>query len=102
MLGVCRALPKVRVPASVGRRVHSNVPVLFLMGNEDPTDPPGNVADARRELPNSRTVIFPLSGHGQIGLLCAQNLLADFVTTASATGLVTTCTRTAIHEQFDY
>ena len=102
MVEVCKVLPKVRVPASIGQRVRSNVPVLFLQGDEDPADPPGNVAHARRELPNSRTVVFPGSGHGQIGLLCAQNLLADFVATASTAGLATTCTSTAIHSQFEY
>lgn len=53
---VCRAFPKVAVPPAMGERVRSRVPVLFLTGAEDPADPPGNVAHARRELPNSRTV----------------------------------------------
>jgi pimeloyl-ACP methyl ester carboxylesterase len=75
--------------------------VLFLNGNEDPADPPSNVAYATRELPNSRTVIFPRAGHGQLGLLCAQNLIADFVARGGAEGLDASCARTAVEQAFD-
>ena len=63
------------------------VPVLFLSGNEDGADPPANIAHAQRELPNSRTVVFPAAGHGQLGLPCAQALIAEFVARGTATGL---------------
>ena len=101
MQAVCRGLPRAPVPASIGRRVRSNVPVLILTGNEDPADPPANVAHARRELPNSATVIFPNSGHGQLGLLCAQNLIADFVAHPVPAALDSLCARTAIRSEFD-
>ena len=74
---VCRGFPKAPVPQAIGRRVHSRIPMLFLTGNEDPADPPASVADARRQLPNSRTVIFPASGHGQLGYLCSRAPVAD-------------------------
>ena len=96
----CRALPAAAVPRAIGERVHSATPVLFLVGNEDPTDPPANVTNARRELANSRTVVFPVSGHGQLGLLCGQNLIADFVTAGSARGLDTSCAKTALRSEF--
>ena len=98
----CRAFPHVRAPAAIGRRVHSPVPVLFLTGNEDPADPPANVAHARRELPNSRTVVFPAAGHGQLGLLCAQNLIAAFVASGRTADLATSCAKTAVQRPFDY
>jgi pimeloyl-ACP methyl ester carboxylesterase len=98
---VCRAFPKVAVPAAMAERVRSQVPVLFLTGAEDPADPPGNVAHARRELPNSRTVIFPASGHGQLGYLCTQNLIADFLAAGSAGALDVTCARTAVQQPFE-
>ncbi|HSC91542.1 MAG TPA: alpha/beta hydrolase [Gaiellaceae bacterium] len=97
----CEGFPPGVVPASLGERVDSDVPVLFLNGNEDPADPPGNVADARRELPNSRTVVFPGAGHGQLGLSCAQNLITEFLRRGSATGLDTSCARTAVLQPFD-
>jgi pimeloyl-ACP methyl ester carboxylesterase len=98
---VCKGLPKGVAPPGIGRRVRSTVPVLFLNGNEDPADPPSNVANATRELPNSRTVIFPRAGHGQLGLLCAQNLIADFVARGGAEGLDASCARTAVQQAFD-
>ena len=99
---VCRGFPKAPVPAAIGRRVHSRVPVLFLTGNEDPADPPASVAHARRELPRSRTVIFPASGHGQLGYLCSQNLIADFIARGTAAGLNSSCARTAVQQPFDF
>jgi glucosamine-6-phosphate isomerase len=101
MAAVCRGLPRAPVPANIGERVHSNVPVLFMNGDQDGADPPANVAHARRELPNSRTVIFPRAGHGQLGTLCAQNLIADFVEAGSANGLDVSCAATAIQRTFD-
>jgi pimeloyl-ACP methyl ester carboxylesterase len=97
----CKGFPKADVPASVGERVRSDVPVLFLTGNEDPADPPAGVAHARRELPNSRTIVFPAAGHGQLGLPCAQRLIAAFVSHASAAKLDTTCVETAAAFPFD-
>ena len=99
---VCRGFPKAPVPPAIGRRVHSRIPMLFLTGNEDPADPPASVADARRELPNSRTVIFPASGHGQLGYLCSQNLVADFIARGTATGLDPSCAKTAVQQPFDF
>lgn len=61
---VCKGFPRAAVSAAIGRRVHSRVPVLFLTGNEDPADPPANVAHARRELPNSRTVVWDTVSSG--------------------------------------
>ena len=98
----CEGFPRARVPAAIGRRVHSQVPVLFLTGDEDPADPPANITHARRELPNSRAVIFPRSGHGQLNFLCAQNLTAEFVAAGTAADLDASCARTAVQQQFDY
>ncbi len=97
----CKAFPKVKVPAAIGERVHSNVPILFLSGNEDAADPPANIANAGRELPNSRTVVFAAAGHGQLGLPCAQILIGAFFERGSARGLATGCARTAALRPFD-
>ena len=101
MAAACAGFPRADVPAAIGERVHSDVPILFLTGNEDGADPPANVANAQRELPNSRTVLFPAAGHGQLGLPCAQTLIADFVERASARALATACARTAALREFD-
>jgi pimeloyl-ACP methyl ester carboxylesterase len=97
----CAGFPKAQVPAAIGERVHSTVPVLFLSGSEDGADPPANIAHAERELPNSLTVVFHGAGHGQLGLLCAQNLIASFVGLGSTEGLETSCAQTAALQPFD-
>jgi pimeloyl-ACP methyl ester carboxylesterase len=101
MAAACKAFPPGYAPTDIGRRVHSDVPVLFLQGNEDPADPPASVADARRELPNSRTIVFKASGHGQIGYPCAQHLVTEFIASASAAGLDATCAKSAAELHFD-
>jgi pimeloyl-ACP methyl ester carboxylesterase len=101
MAAACAGFPKADVPAAIGQRVRSDVPILFLSGREDGADPPANIANARRELPNSRTVVFPAAGHGQLGLTCAQTLTAEFVARGSATGLDVSCARTAAVQPFD-
>ena len=98
--GRLRRLPEGGSPGRDRPARALRVPVLFLNGSEDGADPPANVADARRELPNSRTVIFPAAGHGQLGLPCAQVLIADFITRGTATGLDTSCARTAAVQPF--
>ena len=97
----CAGFPKVDVPAAIGERVHSAVPVLFLSGKEDGADPPANIAHAQRELPGSLTVVFPAAGHGQLGLLCAQNLIASFVGLGTTEGLNPSCAETAVLQPFD-
>jgi hypothetical protein len=91
----------VAAPAAIGERVHSAVPVLFLSGKEDGADPPANIAHAKRELPGSLTVVFPAAGHGQLGTLCAQNLIASFVGLGTTDGIDTSCAQTAALQPFD-
>jgi pimeloyl-ACP methyl ester carboxylesterase len=101
MRATCAGFPQADVPAAIGERVHSNVPALFLSGAEDGADPPANIANAQRELPHSRTVVFPAAGHGQLGLPCTQILIAEFVASGSATGLDVSCAETAAIQPFD-
>ena len=101
MAAACAGFPKADVPAAVGERVHSDVPILFFSGTEDGADPPANIANARRELQNSRTVLFPAAGHGQLSLPCAQVLTAEFFDRGTATGLDASCARTAALQPFD-
>jgi pimeloyl-ACP methyl ester carboxylesterase len=90
---MCRVLPRGVTPADLGQRVHSTVPALLLNGAADPTDPPGNVANAHRELPNSLTVIVPGRGHGQVQdpSGCVSGLITRFITTGTVRGLDTMC-----------
>jgi len=88
---VCSAWPKRAQPAWSKARVHANVPVLLVVGGNDPQDPPENVRDARRELPASRTVVVPHAGHGSLQLGCLPRLAQQFVERGTAVGLDTSC-----------
>ncbi len=88
---VCSVWPKAPQPTWSGTRVRADVPVLFLVGGTDPQDPPANVRNAARELPNSRTIVLPDGGHGSLQLGCLPTLAAEFVEQGSAAGLDTGC-----------
>ena len=88
---ICPAFPKSPQPAWTRSRVRSDVPVLIIVGGADPQDPPANVAHARRELPNSLTVVVPHGGHGSIQLGCMPEVAARFVENGTAVGLDTRC-----------
>lgn len=88
---VCSAWPKAPQPGWSKERVHSDLPVLLVVGGNDPQDPLSNVRGARRELPASRTVVVPNAGHGSLQLGCLPRLAQRFVESGTATGLDTRC-----------
>ena len=75
----------------VGRARPSDKPVLLVVGGADPQDPLANVADAARELPNSRTVVIPGAGHASVQLGCMPALAQLFIEQGSAAGLDMRC-----------
>ena len=87
----CAAVPRVPQPAWSNARVRSDTPVLLVVGRADPQDPPRNVANARRELPNSRTVVVPGAGHVAAHLGCMPRVVQRFLERGSAAGLDTSC-----------
>jgi pimeloyl-ACP methyl ester carboxylesterase len=88
---VCSAMPRAPQPAWSKARVRSSVPVLLVVGGDDPQDPLANVSNARRELPASRTVVVPHAGHGSVQLGCLPRLAERFVERGTAAGLDTRC-----------
>jgi len=88
---VCSAMPKAAQPAWSRARVRSDVPVLLVVGGDDPQDPLENVRNARRELPASRTVVVPHAGHGALQLGCTARVAQQFVERGTADGLDTRC-----------
>jgi pimeloyl-ACP methyl ester carboxylesterase len=88
---VCAEFPKAPQPTWSRSRVRSDRPVLLVVGGSDPQDPAANVAGARRELPNSRTVVLPGSGHGSVQLGCMPRVAARFVERGSAAALDLRC-----------
>ena len=88
---VCSVWPKAPQPAWSKERVRTDVPVLLIVGGNDPQDPLANVRDARRAMPNSRTVVVPHAGHGAVQLGCMSQLANQFVERGTAAGLDTRC-----------
>jgi len=88
---VCSVMPKTPQPAWSKERVRSDVPVLIVVGGNDPQDPLANVRDASRELPASHTIVVPHAGHGALQLGCAARVAQEFIEQGSAVGLDTRC-----------
>ena len=90
----CGLWPRGRVPADYAKPVRSTAPVLMLTGEWDPVTPPSNGEAAARYLPNSKQVIVPHGGHGFAGLDaldCIDALMEQFINTANAKNLDTSC-----------
>ncbi len=65
--------------------------MLILNGDADPQDPPENVANAKRELPNSLSLVMPNAAHTVGHLGCMSSIVVDFFKRGSVDGLVTDC-----------
>ena len=92
---VCSVWPKAGVPALDGQPVHSDKPVLLLVGGADPNNPPENVANASHAYPNSLTTVVPAGGHWVTMTGCVPKLLAQFVDAGSARGIDPSCAASA-------
>jgi pimeloyl-ACP methyl ester carboxylesterase len=88
---VCSAMPKAPQPEWSKARVRSDVPVLLVVGANDPQDPLANVRGASRELPASRTIVVPNAGHGALHLGCTARLAQQFIERGTAEGLDARC-----------
>ena len=98
-----RSVPKRAEPRSLWTLPTSSpVPVLALVGGADPQDPVTNLADLKRHFPDSRTLIFPHTGHQfRIGG-CIDPILTDFVERGTTKGLDTTgCDGAVVVPPFD-
>jgi pimeloyl-ACP methyl ester carboxylesterase len=67
----CRYAPPGIVSADDAKGMTSDVPMLLILGEADPQNPPANVADAPSQFPNSRTVVVPGQAHtvGHLGCM---------------------------------
>jgi pimeloyl-ACP methyl ester carboxylesterase len=88
---VCAAFPEGVVTPAESRRPASAVPALFLVGAEDPQDPPANVAGIGRTMPNARVVVVGGGGHGSSTVGCVPRLMTRFLLRGSADGLDVRC-----------
>jgi pimeloyl-ACP methyl ester carboxylesterase len=86
----CALWPSVKAPASFLEPVKSNVPVLLVSGDVDPVTPPSYGAAAARSLPNSRQIVIHNGTH-LTASDCIDNLVAQFISKGTTTGLDTSC-----------
>lgn len=93
---ICGQLPLGVTPPKDGEAVTSDVPVLLVLGEADPQNPPSNVADAPKELPNSLTVIVPGQAHTVSHLGCMPAVISSFVEAGSVEGLDVSCVATGV------
>jgi pimeloyl-ACP methyl ester carboxylesterase len=88
---MCRYLPPGVVRADDAAAVRTDTPMLWLVGDGDPQDPPANLAGVPAQEPNSRLVVMPAQQHviGHLG--CMPSVIAAFLATDSVDQLDTSC-----------
>ena len=86
----CREWPKIDVPRGFTDPVESKLPVLLLSGEVDPAAPHWIGAEVARHLPNGRQLTVPDGGHNYFSP-CIDQIVAGFVSRASAGGLDVSC-----------
>ena len=87
----CQFAPPGIVPPDYAEPARSDVPVLLLVGEADPQDPPSNIADAPKDFPNSLTVVAPGHGHTVAHLGCLPTVVDAFIAAGTVEGLDTSC-----------
>jgi pimeloyl-ACP methyl ester carboxylesterase len=92
----CAYAPKGVVPADDDKPVTSDVPVLLVLGGSDPQNPPANVADAPRDLPNSLTLVLPGHAHTVGHLGCMPSIIESFIRAGAVDGLDVSCVSTGV------
>ncbi|QBG90568.1 alpha/beta hydrolase [Xanthomonas oryzae] len=87
----CKVWPSTPAPAAESAPFRSTLPVLLLSGQLDPVTPPRYAERVLQGLPNGRHVIAPGQGHGVFRLGCMPKVLSQFMQTADAKTLDTSC-----------
>ncbi len=87
----CRSVPRGTAPRGAEQLVRSDVPVLFLAGDEDPQDPVANLGEWRRVFPNGRLLVVHGGAHGVVADGCVPRVVAQFVADGTAGALDTSC-----------
>lgn len=91
---VCSMIPRAGAAAGSGRLTRSLVPVLSFNGEEDPQDPPSNMAGAKELWPNLLEIDVPDQGHLynlDLSAACDIPLVETFIERGTTTHLHTSC-----------
>ena len=88
---ICSVWPAGPIDDEFKVPLATDIPVLLLSGDADPITPPRYAELAAIDLKNAVHLIDKDQGHGQLGVGCMPQLIADFIDTADPTGLDTEC-----------
>ncbi len=87
----CSLLPRSEPDALYGPTQKSDVPVLVLNAEEDPQNPPENVAKTTEMYPNSKVLFEPYRGHYTVNWSCLAKVYTEFVELGNVTDLKADC-----------
>lgn len=79
MQAICSGWPRGPVDDDFNAPLHSAVPALLLSGGNDPVTPAEYAARAKSAFSNSRHLVLPGQGHGQLAVGCMPRLAALFI-----------------------
>lgn len=88
---MCSHMPRGVVPTDDADPVETATPVLWIVGDGDPQDPPANLENVPSQQPNSSIVVMAAQQHVVGHLGCMPTLIAQFVDLAGADQLDTSC-----------
>jgi pimeloyl-ACP methyl ester carboxylesterase len=92
ILRASSVLPRAPVSRDYKSPVGSAVPVLILSGYLDPATPPDNGAEVAQSLTNRKHVVVRYGSHSYSSLSpCVDQIMSDFIATASVENLDTGC-----------
>jgi pimeloyl-ACP methyl ester carboxylesterase len=92
----CQYAPPGIVTADDADGMTSDVPMLLILGEADPQNPPANVAAAPNRFPNSRTVVVPGQAHTVGHLGCMPSILESVIDAGTVDGLDVSCAATDV------
>ena len=87
----CGFWPRGHVDPSFYEPVKSDIPTLVMSGEIDPVTPPTWGEQVAANLPNSKHIVIPGTGHTAGGTGCGQRLMREFIEEGSAADLDTSC-----------
>jgi len=88
---ICSVWPAGPVDDEFKVALATDLPVLLLSGDADPITPPRYADLAAVDLENATHLVGKHQGHGQIGVGCTPQLVADFIDAADGAGLDAAC-----------
>lgn len=87
----CAVWPRGTRPADFRAPLTGDVPLLAISGEFDPVTPPRYGDEVVKSLRNGRHLVLPGQGHSVLGVGCMPKLFAQFIESADAKALDTSC-----------